>query len=317
MPASPRADGGAGDGDDGQRQRSAPARTLRRRSGAVDSRTISFVESSMRSASTRWPSIRRVSRLTPVRPIFCERLANGRQARRDDHGVLGVVEADDRQVLGHPQVALARCVQRADRDVVVEAEDRGGRIGELEQLRARRSYRARSHRSGRRARDRARCRWRRARRVSRAGAPRSRTSPCCRRSRRCGDGRARADARSPVCAGCVHRGHAGMPSGGGSRGSTTTNGYPCCCRHAVRRTIPRAASGSRRRWCRASGARAATPRDRARAAWGRARCACRSCKAPLPRRSASARSRRRRRAATSARSCPVRPLESPRARGSC
>ena len=41
------------------------------RGGAVDPRTTSVVDSSIRSASTRWPSSSRIRRLTPVRPSSC------------------------------------------------------------------------------------------------------------------------------------------------------------------------------------------------------------------------------------------------------
>jgi hypothetical protein len=64
-----------------------------------------------------------------------ERLVNGRQPRRDDLGLGGVVEADDRELLGHAHAALERGLHRADRELIVEGEDRRRRLGEIEQLR--------------------------------------------------------------------------------------------------------------------------------------------------------------------------------------
>ena len=73
-----------------------------------------------------------------------ERLAHRRQRRVDDRGLLGVVEADDRDVVRNPQAALARDAHRADRGVVVEGEDRGRRIGLVQQRSRRPSHRPRS-----------------------------------------------------------------------------------------------------------------------------------------------------------------------------
>ena len=53
---------------------------IRTRGGAVDSRTTSVVASSTRSASTRWPSSSRISRLTPSGPS--RRAAGGRSSAR-------------------------------------------------------------------------------------------------------------------------------------------------------------------------------------------------------------------------------------------
>src|SRR6266540_3281265 len=66
---------------------------------------------------------------------LCERLTHRRQRRRHDRGMFDVVEADDRQVVRHAQAARSRRLDRADRDVVVEREDRRRRLGEVEEVR--------------------------------------------------------------------------------------------------------------------------------------------------------------------------------------
>src|SRR5690349_19920080 len=53
-----------------------------------------------------------------------QRLSHGRELRPHDARLERVVEADDRHVLGRAQTEPTRRVERADRDVVVEAEDR-------------------------------------------------------------------------------------------------------------------------------------------------------------------------------------------------
>src|SRR5439155_2138486 len=70
----------------------------------------------------------------PHPPELGKRLADGGQTRRDDKRLLGVVEPDDGDVLRHGEAALAYSVERADRDVVVEPEDRGRRVREREEL---------------------------------------------------------------------------------------------------------------------------------------------------------------------------------------
>jgi len=63
-----------------------------------------------------------------------ERLPDGRQLWRHDLRRLDVVEADDRQVVGDAQAAFATGLNCADRDVVVEREDRGRRLRQVQQL---------------------------------------------------------------------------------------------------------------------------------------------------------------------------------------
>ena len=78
------------------------------RGGAVDSRTIKLVASSTWSASSGWLSSRRRRQADRHPAHLRERLAHRRQRRRDDRRLLEVVEADDREVLRHPQAARAR-----------------------------------------------------------------------------------------------------------------------------------------------------------------------------------------------------------------
>ena len=126
----------AGDADDDERREERSAHD-QRRGGAVDSRTMSFVESSMRSASTRWPSIRRIRRLTPVRPISASGWRTEVRRGRDDHRMLGVVEADDREILGHAQVR-ARAPRAARRSATLSLKPKiaVGGSEQREQLRA-------------------------------------------------------------------------------------------------------------------------------------------------------------------------------------
>src|SRR3954451_2102884 len=63
-----------------------------------------------------------------------ERLAHRRESGRHDHRGLRVVEPHHGKIVGHGEPAAARCVQRADRNVVVEPEDRGRRLLQREQL---------------------------------------------------------------------------------------------------------------------------------------------------------------------------------------
>ena len=70
-----------------------------------------------------------------MRPSSASGCLHGGQRRRHDGRLLRVVEADDREILGDAQPALARDLDRADRHVVVRGEDRGRRLGEVEQRR--------------------------------------------------------------------------------------------------------------------------------------------------------------------------------------
>src|SRR6185312_11596992 len=64
---------------------------------------------------------------------LAERLTNRRQRRRDEYRRLDVVEPHDGEVFRHAQPAVARGAQRPECDRVVERDDRGGRLGEVEQ----------------------------------------------------------------------------------------------------------------------------------------------------------------------------------------
>ena len=126
-------------GEDERREESDPAHAtscVAVRSTAVRSirgRRASWT-SSTRNASTRCPSISRTSRLDTHPSHLGERLAHRGELRQSRSPPARCRRSRHRQVARHRQAALARGVQRADRDVVVEAEDRGRRVLEREQL---------------------------------------------------------------------------------------------------------------------------------------------------------------------------------------
>ena len=91
----------------------------------------------MRSASTRWFSSSAHQQAHGHPPHLGERLAHGRQAGDDDLRQLGVVEADDGEVVGNAQSAGPSRPHHSDRNVVVEREDRGRWIGQVEHPRGR------------------------------------------------------------------------------------------------------------------------------------------------------------------------------------
>src|SRR5205814_3674630 len=60
------------------------------------------------------------------------------QRRRDEAGALEGVEADDRELARHLDAGLARALERTDRHVVVEREERRGRLRQPEESERRR-----------------------------------------------------------------------------------------------------------------------------------------------------------------------------------
>ena len=65
---------------------------------------------------------------------FGQGLADGGEQRAGGLSHIDVVEAGDGQVLGHPQATLCGRGQRTDSDLVVEAGQRGGPLGQVEQF---------------------------------------------------------------------------------------------------------------------------------------------------------------------------------------
>ena len=185
-----------------------------------------------RSASTRWPSSRRISRLTPMRPIS----ASGWRTDVSRGVTITACSVSSkpttREVVGDAKAAVARRVQRADRDVVVEPEDRRRRIGQREQLARPPRCRPRNAPVGvddqlrveqdARAASAARKPMQALLgRVPARGAGDRADAPVAER---------RAGARSPASRPTrASPRRTAMPSGGGSRGSTTTNGKPWRC----------------------------------------------------------------------------------------
>ena len=273
----------------------------------------------MRSASTRCRSSRRIEQAHAGAAQLGERLAHGRQLRRDDRRQLGVVEADHREIVRDLQPAPVRGVQHADRDVVVEAEDRGRRVGQRQQLLGRLGAArhppvgvgdelgVEQHPRGRE-------------RGAEADQPLLGRIPAGRAGDRADPAVAEAEQMLGrlLRSGGVHRRDARDAVGRrlARVDDHEREALPLQHEQLVGATPP-AASGSRRRSSRASAARAARPRGRARAASARARAACRARAAPRPRRSASGRSRRRRRAAASGRSSRCARSTARGRRGSC
>ena len=216
---------------EGERRDGRDAHRLSAASGAVDSRTTSFVESSIRIASTRWPSMMRISRLTPMRPISASGWRTEVSCGVTITACVVSSKPTTRGRRGPRGPRLRAACSAPIATLSLNPKIAVGGSGSDEQLLAPPPCRAEcASRSRRPAPGRAGSPRRRARRGSRAGAPRSRTSRERRRSRRSGGGRARAGARWPASL----RRRASprrtrSPSGGESRGSTITNGNPWRC----------------------------------------------------------------------------------------
>src|SRR3546814_19242029 len=66
---------------------------------------------------------------------------------RSHHG--RVVEADDRELIGHNEPPFARDLQRRERHLVAARDDRGGRVRTIQQLPGGRGARRKSEKIGR------------------------------------------------------------------------------------------------------------------------------------------------------------------------
>ena len=69
--------------------------------------------------------------MRPISPSGCRTVVSRGRRRL---GQVDVVEAGHRQVAGHAQAAFGGGGERTDRDLVVEADDGGGPVGQVEQL---------------------------------------------------------------------------------------------------------------------------------------------------------------------------------------
>ena len=183
----------------------------------------------MRSASTRCPSSSRVSRLTPIRPSSA---SGWRTVVRDGVTIAawnGVVEADDREVLRNATGRARRATLSAPiATLSLKPKIAVGGSGSEERCSAassprgmRQSEQTISSGVGQDA----------ARRPARRGSRSSRSSvayqpgwPPITPIRRWPSS-SRCSVASFAPAACIAETH-GMPVGGGSRGSTTTNGKP-------------------------------------------------------------------------------------------
>ena len=102
-------------------------------SSHTDARSRSGQSTVTVSVAVDRPAMMAARSSTPFAPIVFEgqrnRRQSGSQVGRDE---LLIVESDDGNVVGDAQSALLDRVVRAHRHAVVGAEDRGGRVGEVE-----------------------------------------------------------------------------------------------------------------------------------------------------------------------------------------